>query len=182
MPVVATPRQWAGSSIRRPSPMPTIKFAGLVAERLRANLEGRLPLLERAVEGLRTKGVDDPTAKAWMVECLVCAAWGANDGPYEQYGGRIKRFEALSGHNGHIYSLTHSERPVVLDDEGWKRIEMGTVTGFSAVLPLTHDGFRNYLFRAKAATELVEEDISRTATAPTRSTSRCSPQLLTCRP
>jgi hypothetical protein len=143
--------------------MPTIQFTGVAAERLTANLGGRIALLKEAVESLRRNGPDDPLAKAWMVECLVCAAWGVNDGPYKPYGGRIQRFEQLSRYNEHIYCLTRSDRPVVLSirrsDGRWEDIDFGDVTGFSAVLPLTVDGFRHYFFRTKAATELVEEDI-----------------------
>ena len=142
--------------------MGTIVFRGRAAQRLWQNIEAHPHLLPDPLALESPDSEQRRRAELAAITFMVTAAWGYNRTSDAEYGSRLNRFVYIDRINSDAYRLTRSRADHFVEIHtraGTHTIDLGRAIGFSAVLPLTELGYRNYSFNNKAMTELAEGDI-----------------------
>jgi hypothetical protein len=138
--------------------MPTIRFEGAAGRQLWENVKHHLGLIRDAPLLRQMPDEERRIAEVRMVAFMVTAAWGYPWVSDQAYGTRVNRFLFLSRLNRLIYNVTyyHDDELVAEIEAGGvaNRLHLGPAQGFSAVLPLTKQGYDDYMGNRLAATQL----------------------------
>jgi hypothetical protein len=142
--------------------MPTASFPGEAGRKLWENVRSHLHLIADAPRLRMLSGDELRTAELQMITFMVTAAWGYTWISDRAYGSRFNRFAYLRKLNKLIYQVSYAPDDLVVDITGGggvNRFSLGPAQGFSAVVPLTREGYDDYMENRLSASELGERHI-----------------------
>lgn len=142
--------------------MAHLQFSADTGKDLWQRIKDHVWLIEDAGRLGELQGEELREAELRVVAFLVSAAFG--------YGLRLDRYRYLSQHNRDTYKILYSDGEEDTADidtgSGVYRLELGRVQGFTAVLPLTAEGFEAYRCNELAASELTHSHLVPSPYAP----------------
>ena len=143
--------------------MPTVTFPGESGRKLLDNIKHHLALIDDAPTWRSMSAEERVTAEVRMVAFMVTAAWGYPWVSDPTYGSRLNRFLYLSSINRWIYNVTcYEDEHLIVDVRGdgiERSLNLGPAQGFSAVMPLTQEGYDAYMEKRLSPTQLTEPHI-----------------------
>jgi len=134
--------------------MARVRFEGEPGRELWSRVKDYLELIESDPPNIDLEGDERRDAEVRMVTFLVSAAFGQIN--------RMERFWYLSNLNRDIYRILYSDEDVTAEiDTGTctRHLYLGLAEGFTAVIPLTAEGFNAYMSNEVSPSELTEYHI-----------------------
>lgn len=135
--------------------MAYMRFEGEAARRLWRNIKDDLDLLENALVLKHLSGPERAQAELQLITFLANAGFGEAD--------------VLAHRHTCRRELLDSNEPLTVEivrgDES-KRLELGCAIGYSAIIPLTENGYREYMTNQVSAFQFTERHIIRPEQVP----------------